>query len=69
MKRRDDPPPVAPREPLPEECCGKGCTPCVLDTYAEALEKYRAALEAWKLREHARRSRPQARRASSKRSR
>ncbi len=39
--------PLAPRQPLPEECCGKGCTPCVLDLYAEALEKYRAALENW----------------------
>ena len=38
-------PPVPPREPLPEECCGKGCSPCVFDSYAEALEKYRAALE------------------------
>jgi hypothetical protein len=43
VKKRDEPPP-APREPLPEDCCGKGCTPCVFDTYAEALEKYRAAL-------------------------
>jgi len=40
--------PVAPREPLPEECCGKGCTPCVLDVYAEALERYKAELEAFK---------------------
>jgi len=42
------PPPLPPREPSPEECCGKGCTPCVFDTYAEALEKHRAALEAWR---------------------
>ena len=38
---------MPPREPLPEECCGKGCSPCVFDSYAEALEKYHAALEAW----------------------
>ncbi|MGH8692031.1 MAG: oxidoreductase-like domain-containing protein [Burkholderiales bacterium] len=37
--------PVAPREPLPEECCGKGCTPCVFDAYAEALERYKAELK------------------------
>lgn len=37
--------PVAPREPLPEECCGKGCTPCVFDVYAEALERYKAELK------------------------
>ena len=39
-------PPVAPRLPLPEECCGQGCTPCVYDLYEQELEKYRAALEA-----------------------
>ena len=42
--RESDPAPLPPREPLPEECCGKGCTPCVFDTYVEALERYRAAL-------------------------
>ena len=47
-KKRAAPPPVPPREPLPEECCGKGCSPCVFDSYAEALEKYRIALEAWR---------------------
>ena len=36
--------PTPPREPAPEECCGKGCTPCVLDVYAEALERYQAEL-------------------------
>jgi hypothetical protein len=51
MKSRREPPPVPPREPLPEECCGKGCTPCVLDRYAEELEKYRAALAAWQARQ------------------
>ena len=44
MNRKPEPP----REPAPEECCGKGCTPCVLDVYAEALARYRAALETWK---------------------
>jgi hypothetical protein len=37
--------PTPPREPAPEECCGKGCTPCVFDTYAEAMERYRAELK------------------------
>ena len=30
-----------------EECCGGGCTPCVFDRYAEALERYQEALAAW----------------------
>jgi hypothetical protein len=42
--------PTPPREPAPEECCGKGCTPCVFDVYAEALERYNAELEAWKVK-------------------
>jgi len=25
------PGPVAPREPAPEECCQRGCEPCVFD--------------------------------------
>jgi oxidoreductase family protein len=37
--------PQAPREPDPQECCGKGCTPCVFDVYAEALQRYRTQLE------------------------
>jgi Oxidoreductase-like protein, N-terminal len=36
---------MPPREPAPEECCGKGCTPCVFDVYGEALERYRAELK------------------------
>jgi hypothetical protein len=51
MKRTSAPPPTALREPRPEECCGKGCTPCVLDSYAEKLEQYRAALLAWQTRD------------------
>ena len=54
MKKPDEPP-AAPREPLPEDCCGKGCTPCVFDAYAEALEKYRAALARWQCTETRRR--------------
>jgi hypothetical protein len=42
--------PTPPREPAPEECCGKGCTPCVFDVYAEALERYKAELEAWNIK-------------------
>ena len=42
-----DPRPVPPREPAPEECCQRGCDPCVFDRYYEALERYREAFEAW----------------------
>jgi len=46
----DDPPPVPPERPLPNECCESGCPICVLDVYAEALEEYRRVLAEWKLR-------------------
>jgi hypothetical protein len=42
-----DPRPVPPREPAPEECCQRGCEPCVFDRYYGALERYQAALELW----------------------
>ena len=29
-----------PREPGPDECCGQGCTPCVMDTYYDKLGAY-----------------------------
>lgn len=45
-----DPKPEAPREPQLEDCCGNGCTPCVFDLYADALERYQLALAAWEER-------------------
>ena len=50
-----DPRPVPPREPTPEECCQRGCDPCVYDRYNDALERYNQALEGW-LRRHSGRS-------------
>lgn len=32
--------PEAPVEPLPTDCCGTGCTPCVMDIYQEELETW-----------------------------
>jgi hypothetical protein len=32
-----------PVEPELEDCCRSGCTPCVFDLYADALDRY----EAW----------------------
>lgn len=46
----DDPPPVPPEAPAPEECCNSGCIPCVYDTYNEAMDDYREALKAWRAR-------------------
>ena len=40
-------PPIAPREPDPEECCGSGCALCVFDRYQQALERYREQLRMW----------------------
>ncbi len=46
----NDPPPVPPEAPAPEECCNSGCIPCVYDTYNEAMDEYRDALKAWRAR-------------------
>ena len=33
--------PECPEEPLPSDCCGTGCTPCVMDIYQTELETWR----------------------------
>lgn len=33
--------PDALEKPLPSECCGSGCRPCVMDVYEEQLEIWR----------------------------
>lgn len=30
--------PDPPEEPLPSDCCGGGCVPCVMDVYQEQLQ-------------------------------
>ena len=42
-----DPRPQPPREPALEECCKRGCEPCVFDLHYEALERYREVLRQW----------------------
>ena len=32
--------PEPPENPLDSDCCGSGCTPCVLDIYQEELERW-----------------------------
>ena len=34
-----------PRKPEPQECCGTGCIPCVMDLYEEELWEYERALK------------------------
>lgn len=34
-----------PRKPEPQECCGTGCIPCVMDIYEEELYEYEKALK------------------------
>ena len=45
-----DPPPLAPREPELEDCCGTGCVLCVFDAYQIAQERYEQDLLAWRAR-------------------
>ena len=37
-------PPRPPDKPLPEECCGRGCCPCIFDYYEDAMERWRKAV-------------------------
>lgn len=39
--------PAPPRKPEPQECCGTGCIPCVMDIYEEELWEYERALKQW----------------------
>lgn len=47
----DDPAPVPPIEPEPEDCCGSGCNPCIFDIYEQARERYQRELDAWNQRQ------------------
>jgi len=38
--------PEPPEEPLPENCCGRGCEACVFVTYYVALDAWRRDVEA-----------------------
>jgi hypothetical protein len=34
---------LRPVEPLPSQCCGSGCSPCVFDLYHQDLARWEAA--------------------------
>ncbi|XP_047319027.1 uncharacterized protein DDB_G0284459 [Impatiens glandulifera] len=38
-------PPPPPEKPLPGDCCGNGCEPCVWDIYYEELADYNKLLD------------------------
>lgn len=41
MANHDDVP-EPPVKPLPEECCGSGCVPCIFDYYYDQLQVWEA---------------------------
>ncbi|XP_007907165.2 NADH-cytochrome b5 reductase-like isoform X1 [Callorhinchus milii] len=43
MVMADDWESLRPQEPLPGQCCGSGCKPCVFDIYARQLERWEHA--------------------------
>lgn len=46
-----DPKPLPPPKPLPQDCCGTGCIPCVMELHEEAMEQYLVDLAAWERRQ------------------
>ena len=36
--------PRPPLKPHADECCGRGCCPCILDYYEDALERWRGRI-------------------------
>jgi len=38
--------PRPPDKPADEECCNRGCCPCIFDYYYDAMERWEAAVRA-----------------------
>ncbi len=36
--------PRPPLKPHPDECCHRGCCPCILDYYEDALDRWRGRI-------------------------
>jgi hypothetical protein len=47
----NDPRPVPPTRPSPEDCCKGSCDPCIFDVYEDALDRYRSDLQRWEERQ------------------
>jgi hypothetical protein len=50
MPENRDPIPAAPVKPVQpdlDDCCNRGCYPCVFDTYDDAMDRYKKALKLW----------------------
>lgn len=43
----DDPRPQCPERPSPDECCGGGCTPCILEVYEDERAEYHDRMVEW----------------------
>ncbi len=37
--------PTPPHKPDPQECCNRGCCPCIFDYYYDALDRWKARIE------------------------
>jgi hypothetical protein len=53
-----DPEPMPPVEPGLSDCCGSGCSPCIIDLYQDALDRYLIDLAQWQARQPHRRTGP-----------
>jgi hypothetical protein len=43
------PPPAIPAPPMrpdPQECCNRGCCPCIMDYYADAMARWEKSVRA-----------------------
>ena len=38
-------PPRPPMKPDPQECCNRGCCPCIFDYYWDAMERWEATVQ------------------------
>lgn len=46
MSHAEDKLPPPPRKPDPDECCGSGCIPCILEVYEDELDAWKKRVAA-----------------------